>query len=541
MKRRFQKGKGFIGSAVLLGALVLVLTLPLFARGATPPIQGFDEVLGDTLIGPYPGGAFFLAEWLSENGQPAAAERLRRALWQLQLTYIRGEAIDPTLTVGQAIARGSALPPPGPEFLDAWQQAYTVSTTLIYRLELPRPFWATQALPPDLPDASGLKPLESGLWWQPREHGARFVLAVDLHNNGLAALAPQGLRLRLGSERAAVSFDCLTVPAPTGSLAREREVYVVDQTYSLACEALGPESWRDTLPDLLAHARDRSAPAQLLPRPPPDSPRAERAYWKDIRHYVSLKEQWSHQFAFSADPTVARRGWVASTKPLSPPEFAPVPPTWLERTKAQLGLVKSVDPPALNVMALVPELGGMLLSWLLFVVVRAWLREASQQTQATAVTFIAVLATLPFVFNAWGGGLGHGDGWSRLGVLAGGLGMIMIGSSVAIGALLLQALYRVLDADGITWADAVAAGWRRMFHIGGLTSRGGFWGFVSFALVLLLLSARLGRPWPAVVVLALMVPLGTLMTRRVTSLTPKEFWVGLAVILAFVANHFVDR
>lgn len=540
MKRRFQKVKGSIGSAVLLGALLLALALPLFARGAAPPIKGFDEVLGDTLIGPHPGGAFFLVEWLSENGQPAAAESLRRALWQLQLIYIRGETIDPTLTVGQAIARGNALPPPGAEFLDAWQQAYTVSTTLVYRLELPRSFWATQALP-DLPDASGLKPLESGLWWQLREHGARFVLAVDLHNNGPAALAPQGLRLRLGSERAAVIFDCLTVPAPTGSLARERELYVVDQTYSLACEALGPQSWRDTLPDLLAHARDRSAPAQLLPRPPPDSPRAERAYWKDIRRYVSLKEQWSHQFALSADPAVARRSWVASTKPLSPPDLAPVPPTWLERTKAQLGLVKSGSSPALNVMALVPALGGMLLSWLVFVVVRAGLREASQQTQATAVIFIAVLATLPFVFNAWGGGLGHGDGWSRLGVLAGGLGMIMIGGSVAIGALLLQALYRVLDADDIGWAAAVAAGWRRMFHIGGLTSRGEFWGFVSFAIVLLLLSARLGRPWPAVVVLALMVPLGTLIMRRVTSLTPKEFWIGLAVILAFVADHFVNR
>lgn len=486
--------------------------------------------MADTPIGPHPGGAFFLVDWLTEQGQPATAEDLRRALWQLQLAAIRGEPAEPQLTLGQAIARGATLPPQGREFTADWQHAYSVSTTLIFRPEQPRASYAAVPLPAGLPDAAGLHAIEAGLWAQPREHGSRYVLAVDLRRDTPASMAPQGLRLRLGGERDGVVFNCLSYPPPTGSRARERERFHSGDTRGLACETFGDNALRERLPELLRQARERQQPAALLPRAPADPPAGERAYWKHNPYYERLKAAWAAQRAMADDPANRRRAWAPGAKPLEPPQLVPLPPTWSQRAAIALQSGRASVVPVLTVMAL---------SWALFGVVRVLMREASDGTRAAAVIAIAAFVTLPFVMMQWRGSQWGGDGWSNLGTLVSGLLVLQYGGAIATGALVLQALYRVLDADGIGWGHAIANGWRRMLHMGGDTSRGEFWGFVAFAMLALIVSGRLGRPWPAATFCVLMVPTATLAVRRMTSLTPAEFGTGLLIILLFLVEHLV--
>ncbi len=468
------------------------LALALVAGAALAAPQRFDEALAAARFDTRPATAYFLVEFLIEQGHPEPAEHLRRELWRLQLDRLQGRPMPAPVSVGQAIARGAALPAHGPDFAAAWQGAFNAAV---------RVSW-----PGDDP------------------------LTLTLTNTGPDPLPPQGLRLRLGSEAFGLTLPCRVDPLAADAFAAARQTLAPEVDVTLVCAAPTDERGRRVLPVLVAAARAGGEPPVLLPRAPAEGGnQAEHFLWARWAPVDLPLSAWQRRWKEAQQPANAGRAWQGGER-LQPPELVPQAPSWAERRAAGWKQRRA---------QLLQTLAFTALTVVLVVLCRAGLRRASAALHALVCGVGAGLVALPVLFGVFGDGQwSGGDGWSRIGTLASGLYIVGMAGAAAFMAMLMLKLYRQLDEESDSWTHTIVDGWRRSLHIGGPTSAGQFWGFVAFAIWAWALISPWGRPWSQLTLAALAVPLLTLGIRRLTSLTPNEMWTLLAIMLAAAANHF---
>ncbi|MFG6488668.1 hypothetical protein ACG04R_18430 [Roseateles sp. BYS78W] len=457
------------------------------------PAASFDDALAATRLGERPAGAFFLVELLASQGQAGRAEQLRRTLWRLQSERLQGAAAAAPLTVGQAIAQGAGEPA---DTAVLWLAAYNAALQVRW------------------PDAAS----------------SAADLRVTLLNRSPDPLPLAELRLRFGSESGGVTLPCATEPAPPDVHAAWRQTVAAGAQVEVLCQPPADARSQSLLPVLLAAARGGGEAPTLLPAAPAGAgKRGDHWLWQFWGRVEEPLNAWQRRWAQARLPENAGRAWQAATWP-EPPELQPLPPTLAQRI---VGRGREVADRAALLLWMA---GG---AWALILLMRLAMRDASLQVQSRLCLALALGSALAFLMATRRGQLGSGDGWSRWGEWGVWLGVLSLAFGAAMLAGLMLRLFRLLDEERRSWWQAIADGWRRALHIGGLTTRGQFWGFMAFALWAWALVSPWGRPWNRLALVALLVPLVTLCIRRLTSLTPREFWALLAVVAVLVLEHWL--
>ena len=500
--------------------------------GLTAQALGFDEAVAATLIGPRPGAAFFLVEWLEQRGQAERAGQLKRELWHLQLAQMRGAPAPPALTVGEAIAQGAQQPERDAAFQSAWRQAYNAAVTLSFWPTQPTASWQAMPLPASIERAPDLRPVEAGLWTQARGDQHRFVLAVRLQTLRDVALPPQALGLRFGSADNGLSLACRTEPPAADPQELERQSFSPGSRHELVCEGLGDSRWALMLPVLLDAARIGGTPPELLPRDPSVGPKnPERRLWQQWGAYEIRLRDWNAAGQKNLDPAHARRPWRVGPRVLDPPELEPLPATAVERGRAAMGQSFSRVQHTLAVSVLAIGIFGL---------GRLLLRQASMTALTWATFGIAAVPQAMWLLVLWSNkSVQSGDSWARWAVFGAGLvGASTVGMA-AVLAVLLHWLHRLLDEEQLGWPQVIGSGWRQAFWMFGKATRGEFWGFVIFALWLWAFAAALGQPWTSVTGAVLFVPLWSLCWRRALSFSAAEIGVGLSLLAVAVLERLV--
>lgn len=475
----------------LLGGAAVAL-----AGASAAASSGFEQALEATAVGQRPAGAYFLVPLLAAQGQPERAEQLRRELWRLQLERLQGAEAPPARTVGQLVTAGAQLPPLAESFAPAWEYAYNVAL---------------------------------GLTW-PRSEAADERLRITLTNRAPDPLPLVELRLRLGSEASGVTLPCHTDPAPADIHAASRQAVEPGRAVDLVCEAPADARSRALLPVLVGAARDGGEPPRLLPaglrakRPQPD-----QWLWQFWGRVDDPLAAWQRRWKTAQRAENTGRTWQAATWP-DPPALQPLPPTLSQRIGARSQRAWDRGLPLLII-------GGV--GWVLFFGVRLSMRRAALAAQSLVCLAAALAVSLLYLVVSRGSSHFGGDGWSRWGELGVWLGVMSLGMSGAVLAILMLRLHRLLDDEGRSWGQAIADGWRRALQLGGTSTSGQFWGFVAFAVWAWGLASPWGQPWNQAVLAALGLPLITVSLRRLASLTVREFAVLVLMLLLLVVDYWL--
>jgi hypothetical protein len=133
-----------------------------------------------------------------------------------------------------------------------------------------------------------------------------------------------------------------------------------------------------------------------------------------------------------------------------------------------------------------------------------------------------------------------GEGWAKPAVSAGIVTLYFAGFAW-VGAGLLHALHRVLDAHQVSWMHTIVLGWQRTLDWKSPTSRAEFWGFFAHFILAWALVRWMLRPWDALVFLAFLPALVALTIRRLRTMSAEEILALVISVVLFVAAVLTER
>jgi hypothetical protein len=482
---------------------------------ASADSTSFMQALRATRVGPSATDAMSLIALLKTMGKPEPADALQRELLHLYLASLNGVPPDLTLTIGQTIDRGAARV--GDPDASAWQPLYD-SLSVEWQ-------GVTTQLPPGLQSLTGL-PAGSewvragpGLWATggPR---LRIFVSMRLRNSSLQAVPLFEPSLQLPGETALPPLPCRVDSLAEPRQRTERRVIPSGITKDMICETEGDASVLETLAERMAEARlGKIKPVLRATEAETAAGRARLTAWLLDGRAVPLS--WSRAWEQALlDP---KKKWMAGGLSMAEPRPRPtLRQAWAKRSD---GIVAALA----ITMATVGLFGvGRLLRHM------GWPPLAL--AGAGAVVVLAV-ATGSFISIA-GPDPTHGDGWNRPIVPA--LAVVFYLAFIVPGLVVLAALHRVLDREGISWMETVGSGWRQAIQWSGTATRGEFWGFAVHATWLWALARFCVPPLDWLLLAVLLPPMAALTMRRWRTLTTPEI-MGLCLMLVLVVLELIPE
>lgn len=522
----------------LLNIFWSLLLLPGLALAANPPFvwPAFTTALYATPIGSNAAEAFFLVNMLRRvEGPDADVQALRTELlhgyveqtlhppppaapapapgaWVSFKRMLSSPRKAPANDVAAAIARGrqrdNVLDAP---FRADWQAAINRALT---------PRWETGAsrVPLFTMDMRDMRPIAPGIWAGPTGADGRLRLMLSLQLVNTSAMAVPVYRPDVVLQ-GALRFTCNWDRVPIRQSVMEAKAVTLLKPGAasefLTCEAPPVASyWREQLPALMAATGQAGLQTTLEPH---DLDNTGRLYHLELAFAEAAPQTttWSQRLLVARHEM--HRQWTPAERALDAPESgrsASAPHKGWAATGNTLAAFLAATVLALGLFA-----GGR------------GLRKAGVYESVIVVITVLVVAGLWALATALLGS--GGTGYSHPLYVAIAIWSVYLGP-VLLGVLALHALHKVLDDEQMAWWEAVATGWRRTFNVSAPTSPAEFWGFLAHCAWIWVLARLCLVPLDRWIGLALLVPLATLTTRRMLSITLQQWLEVVLIVVAFV-------
>lgn len=527
---------GLMGALLLHGA-AFAAPAPAAKR------DSFATALRNTRMGSDPAQAYFLVRLLKDShasgddvdalrrellhnyveqldgeAAPLAAAAPKPSAWASIWSHWPGGALAAHDTVADAIARGRTRSDvPNAALAAAWETAFDKNTKIRWQpVDGPQPYFVM--------NDRNLQPVVPGLWASEAANGqVQFKVALRVVNKAALALPLWRPDLVLGGEpvtgRGGLSLACDWdgVRPPPGRVALDAVDLLPPGGESRAMVCTSPAVgvyWKEQLPALVAKAQTHTqeqVKAQV--QTPGQRPLL-------VSHAFDTRQRLPYLEVALGDLSRERADWVERLR-LSQSE---VGRQW--RSAAQ-----PLAPPMVQRWGVSPNVGwaaaGQKLQWFwgatllalaLFGVGRKALRWGLPPVVVGLGTLLVALALLAAGIARMGGG---GTGYDSPFYMAIALWSAAIGPML-LGVWALHALYKLLDAEDLTWLQTVTLGWQRALDFGSETSRAEFWGFFAHCVWLWALTRVCLVPLDRWVGAVLLVPFVALLVRRLRSLTDKQ-------------------
>lgn len=474
--------------------------------------RSFTAALHQTAVGENGMRTMAFQSLLHDMKRPDDAEALRLAVMYRYVDLLNGIPSDPTLTLGRLIADGKSHAPLDEAWLARWQDGLARSVVFEWPDE-GRP--APGELDPYLRDREQLGP---GIWRVNFNVPRVFVVTVLL-NRSSQPLPMLDLAMTLPGGGAPFRFDCkFERPRHGPQYVQVLTLEAGGRAAMLCSSDLRPQDERNVL-DRLAAARSAAPAPQLQPLQPAGAS-------------LRLLEDWGRMAgggmynAWASAMRVAERDasleWRAASTPLDVPVVVP--------SLAQHARSAGQAVGAFLALSMAPLM--------LFVVGRAFQRLGVPLPIVAGATIVVSLAVgLGAASHVAGPNPTAGEGWQR-GATTGGLAFMGVGF-VLTASLVLHALHRRLDKDGVSWLETVVSGWRHAFRWSGTASSGEFWGFYVHCIWLLLGLNRVPRPWNAPACTLVLVAMATMAKRRFAAFHASEQLALVVVVGLYVVSLFL--
>lgn len=499
-----RRGRALAGIVLVWFAAVLAAA-PVVASPAADK-STFTEALYLTTVGPE-----VLAASRARSLLRALKLRPETDALALELTHrypgrLNGAPPEPGLTLGALISAGKSRGPVTREWLAALQQGIARSVTVAW----PGPDVQTPGtLDPYIRVREVLAP---GVWRVPFEM-PRVYVTFDLLNHTALPLPLVDLSATLPGEQGSPRYDCKFEMTQDESR-RNEPAWKPGERKTMLCSRAAPLHEAASMLVAIDSAR-ASGQAPLLSL----TGDAKTAATQVERAVMSF---WS---ALPVSHRVRNEGvkWRPSELPMGAPQPVPtLAERWNETKKAHTGFV------ALTVASL-----------MLFMVGRVLQRIGWPSGVVYGLTIAFSVVAAGFVAASVSGPEpSAGEGWQRGATL--GLIAIFGAGFVLFGALMLHALHRRLDADNLSWFDAVLSGWRNAFRLKGTATSGEFWGFYAHAVWLLVLVRGALRPWDVPISALILVAMMTMAKRRMAAIPIGELVASVAALLLYAASYAID-
>lgn len=496
----------------------------------------FLDAVRATPMGDDAAKAFFLAELLrnAPGGSPWHEQVLRKELmhtylqqfkappppstpvsappsapsrWEIWLSSLPGRAPPAVYTVADALERGQRRTDVfDPSFRSAWQTAFEQNLSVRWGAGPGR-------LPDFLLEMRDLELVAPGAWAAPTADGrVRLKLALRLLNPSRQAVPvyPPGLSLGpllVGGTPLRLDFACQwdRLPAARRQASTKANAVTVlppgGESELLVCEApSAPAFWRAQLPGLVSDSAKPQLASHDL-----DSPNHLNRWVQAMAEFHPPPGAWNERLQIASQDK--KLTWRTASKPLESPErgAALVPYGGWEHAAEKFSKFMLLSALCLG----------------FFAATRALQRHGLPKSIALLGVVVAGFFLMPLVLNS-----------ARSGIL--GYMLLLPILLMQLVAVLLW-LHKLLDKEGLAWWEVVLTGWRRTFDLQTHTSRAEFWGGVVHGLWLGGLALYCLRPLDRWVGWALLLPLTTLVVRRLRSMTREEHLEGRVIVVTLLA------
>jgi hypothetical protein len=502
-----------IGLRGLLAVLICWLSIAPLPAAARSAQTTFVEAVRQTKVG-------------ANDVQAARAQVLLRDLrlkrerdaLLLELVYryadrLNGVPAEPELTLGALMDAGALRPPPSDTWLAQLQQGVARSVAFEWAK-------AEATAPGSLdPYLRVREPLAPGVWRVPFDVPKLYVV-FELLNRSAHPLPMFDFTIAVPGDPEMSRYGCKfersrDLPAHAGVPTLGR-----GQGGTVVCERSVPAQEEAAALAALAAMRGSGQVPEL--RLAVDAKEAARQVRQGaLSAYGSLGPGWGAASQQAARD--ASLGWRVSDQPMGVPTMVP---TLAHRLK-HAG------------QALTGLMSWTMACLVLFVLGRSLQRVGVPLPLVMVATLVLSLgAALGLASIVAGPDPTAGEGWQR-GATSGFVAGLGVGT-VLLGALMLHVLHRRLDADGVSWFEAVLSGWRNAFRLSGTASGGEFWGFFAHGLWLLVAAQMLLGRWSFIVSALVVVAMLTMAKRRLAAFRPAEQVAMVAVLLLYVVSAMLD-